>query len=90
MNKINSAKELRDYFNKEYGITKKWPRTFYVNSETYADCCQEVFNWFLDRKDYYRLGSNENGQYYMIHLPLGTEKGGLKFKGVELILDKVM
>lgn len=43
--RINSAKELRDYFNKEYGITKEWPTVFWVNRETYEDCLGQISDW---------------------------------------------
>jgi len=81
-----TAQELRDHFNRVYGIEHPWPKTYEVDAETYANCCQAVFDWFIEHKEIHRLASNEErGNYYMIHLPIGLN-GGLKFKGVELIL----
>ena len=82
--KINSAKELREYFNKEYGITKPWPKTFHVNSECYADCCQEAFNWYAKNCESTISGDKWNSYRIMI----GNETNGLMFKNVELILDR--
>jgi hypothetical protein len=87
--KINSAKELREYFNKEFGINKEWPRTFYVNSETYADCCQEVFDWHIITQKHHRIANLDSEPYHKIELSLGLNNG-LKFKNVELLLDRAM
>ncbi len=67
-----TANELRKYFNDNYGIDKEWPSTHEVDAETYANCCQEIFDYV-----------NENLNVGWVHL--GVNNNGLIFKTVELI-----
>lgn len=71
--------ELISYFNRIFGIEREWPKTFEVDAETYASCCQKVFD-----------NSNLNafiGLNFESHLiSLGKTNKGLMFKNVELIL----
>lgn len=68
--------ELRNIFNEfELG---KWPKTYEVDHETYANVCQEVFNsHFLNEVEYYKGRS--------IRISLGSNNG-IMFKDIELIL----
>ena len=66
-----TADELATYFNDTFDLGE-WPRTFVVDAETYANCCQKVFDYVNET-----LGA----QVY-----LGVENNGLIFKNIELIL----
>lgn len=77
-----TAKELREYFSKEYGLEKPWPDSWEVDAETYANCCQEVFNALAPARESMKF---KWGRLY--YLSLGRKKG-LMFKGVELVLKK--
>ena len=69
-----TAQELRHYFNEMYGMHTPWPETHEVDAETYANCCQYVFDDMYD----------EN----FIHVPIALGKNqGLIFKNVELIYE---
>lgn len=75
-----TANELREYFDKTYGLYT-WPEKFEVDSETYANVCQEIFN---------KMGKHIALAYsdgYEITVALG-KSCGIKFKDVELILKK--
>lgn len=79
-----TADELRKYFIETYGISIAWPKTFEVDHETYANCCQEIFNNF-DFKDWSNMTGIKDVMFYTI--ALGPNRG-LMFKNVELILKK--
>jgi hypothetical protein len=86
-----TAAELKSYFNKEYGIQRPWPETYKVDAETYANCCQAVFNWHIEHKNIARLGNEKRLFYKLTEFAIGIH-GGLLFKNVELILkplDKI-
>ncbi len=91
MTKINSANDLKIYLNTEFGITKEWPKQFHVNSGTYADCCQAIFNHIINKsQNIIGAAFKDNKlEYYVIELSLGPNNG-LMFKNVELILDRMM
>lgn len=77
-----TAEELRTYLNLEYG-NKAWPSRLRVSPDTYANCCQEVFNWlWSNSSDVIDYGFR--GRSFRIRV--GKNKG-LMFKDVELILD---
>lgn len=67
------ADELVSHFDRIYGINKR-PLTYEVDSDTYANCCQAVFDELV------KINRNRN-----INVYLGDNKG-LMFKGVELLL----
>ena len=69
------TEELKSKFNNEFGLGE-WPKTYEVDHETYAFCCQAVFNWIVEHK------------YYPIIIELGPNNG-LMFKNVELLLKKL-
>ena len=80
-----TADELIAHFNRIYGLNKR-PQTYEVDANTYAHCCQAVFDHLIA----------SSGTNY-INVYLGPNKGinvylgpnnGLMFKGVELILQK--
>lgn len=81
-----TANELISHFNNTYGMHTSWPKTYSIDIETYGNCCQAVFNWFIENKEIYKLGKEGIGQYYEIKLPIGIH-GGLLFKNVELIIS---
>lgn len=67
-----TANELKKYFNNTYNtLDKEWPKTFEVDAETYANCCQAVFD---------HINETLNERVF-----LGVENNGLMFKNVELI-----
>jgi hypothetical protein len=68
-----TANELRIHLNDTYGVEREWPHSIEVDAETYANCCQAVFNHV-----------NENLFSGNI-VSLGVENNGLMFKNVELI-----
>ena len=80
-----TAEELRSHFNKVFGIEKEWPKTYEVDAVTYANCCQDLFNWMAKYKEQAPYVINYEN---VIFLPcaLRRENNGLMFKGVELIL----
>ena len=69
-----TAEELISTLNRVFGMENKWPDTFEVDSDTYANCCQYVFN-------------KEPSIPYKALVALGANKG-LMFKNVELILEE--
>lgn len=77
-----TAPELTSYFNRIFGIEKEWPKQFEVDAETYANCCQFVFDRQVDGEEITRLLGDKLG----ITVFVGEKHKGLAFKGVELIL----
>ena len=69
-----TADELSSNLNSIYGL-KEWPRTFTVDHETYANCCQFVFN---------RITPVIGGLPWH-SVALGPHRG-LMFKDIELLL----
>jgi hypothetical protein len=67
-----TTEELRRKFNNEFRLSK-WPATYEVDSETYANVCQTIFEWAGD------LG--------LVKIAIGPNNG-IMFKNVELILKK--
>lgn len=65
-----TATEFIYLLNKTYGLDP-WPTVFVVDAETYANCCQYIFNWV-----------NEDSRR-VVHL--GHHANGLMFKNIELI-----
>lgn len=70
-----TAEQLIEKFNNDFGINP-WPKTYGVDKETYAECCQYVFDDLLER---------DGGP--LITLSIGPN-GGLLLKGIELIMKK--
>lgn len=68
-----TAEELILQWNSEYG-PNPWPVNKYVDSHTYANCCQYVF-------DRLRI----HGYSDVVSIRVGPN-GGLMFKNVELLL----
>jgi hypothetical protein len=75
-----TANELRHHFNTTFGLGE-WPKTFEVDAETYANCCQTVFNDLMTKPGFLF------GEWTIVHLSLGPYNG-IIFKDVELILKK--
>lgn len=74
-----TAPELISHFNRIFGLNG-WPKTYEVDAETYANCCQYLFD-----NDKYNWALGDKFQQKII--ALGLIKNGLMFKGVELILQ---
>ena len=78
-----TANQLKEYFNNTFshGLLDNWPETFEVDAETYANCCQAVFDnkTSLD-KEYYKYG-------WFGRIAFG-HNNGIMFRNVELILKK--
>lgn len=75
-----TANELISHLNNTYGIDKEWPKTYEVDAETYANCCQFRFNKY-EIHEILRIvpGSCSSFQIY-----LGKNRG-LMIKNTELI-----
>ena len=74
--------ELRDLFNREYGIERKWPPTYEVDHITYANVCQGLFDHLIDTYNFRSIDD-----YFLLEISAGPNHG-IMFKGVELILAK--
>ena len=68
-----TSDELIRQFNNNYGMHNGWPKTYEVDHETYANCCQAVFKRNVNRR--------------WIQVAIG-KSNGLMFRDVELILEK--
>lgn len=77
-----TSNELYLSWCKQFGMEKDWPKIYYVDSITYANCCQSVFLWGWDNRD---IQERDNGQK-SIEVWLGPNKG-LMFKNVELMQE---
>ena len=77
-----TSDELAKHFDTfDYGLLQKWPKTFEVDAETYANCCQAIFNNKKDyEKEFYKDG-------WFARIAFGHHNG-IMFKNVELILKK--
>jgi len=82
-----TSNELRSIFNKTYGLGE-WPKSFNVDHETYANVCQDVFNWYVKNKnEVTKYSVHIEGEETIIELSIGPNNG-IMFKNVELILVK--
>ncbi len=73
-----TAQELRNHFLVSFDISNKWPTTFEVDAETYANVCQEIFNNKKSyEKEYYSDG-------WFARIAFGNNNG-IMFKNIELI-----
>jgi len=79
-----TAEELHSHFNRVFSIKKEWPKTYEVDAETYANCCQLIFEKVEeDNMDIIvRTGTGDLSR----RLIWVGSSNGLLFKGVELIL----
>lgn len=77
-----TAPELISHLNRVFGLNER-PKTYEVDAETYANCCQYLF------QSHENTGkiTLEYKDFYGIEVFLGKTKNGLMFKGVELILQ---
>ena len=74
-----TTNELRDRFNNSFGLYK-WPTTFEVDHETYANVCHDLFVHIKENNSTARIGSITR-----IEISIGPNHG-IFFKNVELIL----
>lgn len=82
-----TIQQLREKLNNEFGLNHKWPKTYEVDADTYANVCQSIFEYKVENKQQYNLGNSDYGQFFQIKVDLGTQKCGILFKDVELILN---
>lgn len=73
-----TAQELKNKLDNEFGFNK-WPDTYEVDADTYANCCQFAF-------DNPRIFQGYGPNYVSITIALGRLHNGIMFKNVELIL----
>lgn len=79
-----TAQELRSHLDRVFGLHDR-PRTYDVDAITYANCCQAVFTYLLQKQDSPEdIVDHIHGQK-ILFVSVGPG-GGLMFKGVELIL----
>lgn len=71
---VNEVRCIFDGFYNEHGLSKNFPSPYEVDHETYANCCQYVFDKLILSP-------------FRMPIALGPNKG-LMFKGVELVLKK--
>ena len=76
-----TAEELRKKFNRAFGL-EKWPKTYAIDHETYANVCQFIFES--------KIRNNEEvafqGDINEVLIALGPNNG-IMFKNVELVLN---
>lgn len=75
------SQELAKLFGDRFGFTD-WPKTYEVDADTYANCCQTVFSWALERQF-----PDTSEALFMLKIAVGPNNG-LMFKNVELILKE--
>jgi hypothetical protein len=73
-----TSQDLVKELNEKYGIDKHWPKKYLVDTDTYANCCNAVFSWALERQTIMRAGDTQ-----FISVAIGPN-GGIMFKNVEL------
>lgn len=73
-----TAQELIKHFNETFG-TNKWPEHYVVDHETYANCCQYIF----DKAEFVIIVSP---RHLDISVVVGVNRG-LMVKNVQLILE---
>jgi hypothetical protein len=83
-----TANELRDKFNKEFGLNE-WPKKYEVDADTYANICNFIISEYL--KDKLQVIINMQGyipgkDIVVAMILIGPNKG-IMFKNVELILE---
>lgn len=76
-----TAQELKEKFNREFGLHGPWPKTYIVNAETYGNVCNELIKYVRDQTE--ALGWE--GFPRTVILVVG-DNNGIMFKNVELIL----
>ena len=72
--------ELRNKMNNDFGLSE-WPKYMYVDSETYANVCQNIFDTKADNISF------TSGERFIkiVKISLGVHHGIL-FKNVELLI----
>lgn len=73
-----TVQELRNLFNDTFsvGVEGKWPETYEVDHETYANICQFTFD------HHQKIRLNET---MWVDVAVGSNNG-IMYKGVELLL----
>lgn len=77
-----TANELKTRLISTFGLGE-WPKTFEVDAETYANCCQIVFKQ-AERDNITELYNSGKGDHALRRIYVG-ENNGLLFAGIELI-----
>lgn len=83
-----TTSQLRKTLNDEFGINK-WPSTYEVSLETYANVCQSIFKHQFDQEDlYWDTASMDKSDVKILSIAVGKANKGIMFKNVELILTR--
>lgn len=77
-----TSNELRHKFD---NIQGKWPITYEIDHETYANVCQDLFD-NIERDELITFTSSDLS-FQRVKVSLGSHNG-IMFKNVELILTK--
>lgn len=75
-----TALELVNVMNNEFGLDK-WPTTYEVDHETFANVCRYVFEWNLEHSTLVV----KTHEFNLLTISVGLHNG-IMFKNVELIL----
>lgn len=71
--------------NDTYGISKPWPKQMVIDHDTYANIVYDLIQFKLTN-DHYKFEDYYPSDLKGINIVIG-EKGGIMFKGVELLLE---
>lgn len=74
-----TSNELIAFLNNTYGLKRPWPKKLKVDADTYANCCQTIFNYHGE------IFPIDEG-IKILSITCGPNDG-LMFKNVELILE---
>ena len=77
-----TANELKAYFNSKFELGE-WPKTFEVDAETYANCCQKILKQSEELNNIEIMRSGRG--YLSLRKVYVGENNGLLFAGIELI-----
>lgn len=74
--------ELHRQLSDQFGLFKNWPAKLEVDADTYANCCNAVFDWSAREDSFSIINIKDNKSIRVVIGP----NSGLMFKNVELIL----
>jgi uncharacterized protein YdaL len=83
-----TADQLRRVLDNEFGL-KKWPETYQVSPETYANVCQAIFEFQFEQEELYwdtHDLSQVKSKAKVLSIAVGKANKGIMFKNVELIM----
>jgi hypothetical protein len=85
-----TADQLRRTLDNEFGLGK-WPKTYQVSPETYANACQYVFQRQFEQEELYWDTvdlSEQKSDVKILSIAVGKKNKGIMFKNVELIIER--